>query len=115
MQKLPIESIDSVIHVIRGQKVIIDADLARIYGVETKRLNEAVRRNSERFPEHFLFRLTTTEADEWRSRSQFATLKRGHNVKYSLTPGLVRVGRPKSRWQVATDDGLVARSTIFRQ
>lgn len=82
MNKLPVENIDSVIRVIRGQKVIIDADLAQIYGVETKRLNEAVRRNSERFPEDFLFRLAATEADEWRLRSQFATLKRGQHRKY---------------------------------
>lgn len=55
---LPIESL---IHVIRGQQVMIDSDLARLYGVETKRLKEQVRRNISRFPEDFMFGLTKEE------------------------------------------------------
>ena len=53
--------IEDKILVIRGQHVMIDRDLAELYGVETKRLNEQVRRNIERFPEHFMFRLTKEE------------------------------------------------------
>ncbi len=80
---VPVERIALSIHVVRGQKVIVDADLARIYGVPTKRLNEAVRRNMERFPADFMFQLTKDEAVEWhRLRSQFATLKRGQHLKY---------------------------------
>jgi hypothetical protein len=62
--------------------VILDADLAAIYGVSTGRLNEAVKRNMERFPEDFMFRLTLAEVDA--SRSQIAILKpgRGGNIKY---------------------------------
>ncbi|MGH8309467.1 MAG: ORF6N domain-containing protein, partial [Steroidobacteraceae bacterium] len=60
---------------LRGQRVILDQDLAAIYGVPTKRLNEQVKRNRERFPEDFLFRLTAEEAAA--SRSQIATLKSG--------------------------------------
>jgi len=56
---------------IRGQRVILDADLAALYSVPTKRLNERVRRNAERFPEDFVFRLTEKEAQNL--RSQFAT------------------------------------------
>jgi uncharacterized membrane-anchored protein YjiN (DUF445 family) len=68
---------------IRGQKVILDADLARLYGVPAKRLNEQVKRNAKRFPADFIFQLTADEADESkRSRSQIATLKRGENLKY---------------------------------
>jgi hypothetical protein len=68
---------------VRGQRVIPDADLARIYGVPTKALNQAVKRNAERFPEDFCFRLTLQEAEAvLRSRSQFVTLKRGANLKY---------------------------------
>jgi len=52
-----VEQIESRILVIRGQKVMLDADLAELYGVETKRLNEQVRRDSERFPEDFMFQL----------------------------------------------------------
>jgi len=82
--------IKSLILSIRGQKVILDSDLASIYGVETKRLNEAVKRNADRFPKDFAFRLTLQEAAELKSqpvtssstmRSQFATaLKR--NVRF---------------------------------
>ena len=73
--------IESKIYMIRGQKVMLDIDLAKMYSVETKRLKEQVRRNIERFPEDFMFELTDEEADSL-SRSQFATLKRRQNVKY---------------------------------
>ena len=66
-----VSSVENHIFIVRGQKVILDADLARIYGVQTKRLNEQVVRNSERFPEDFMFQLTDTELDVL--RSQFAT------------------------------------------
>ena len=75
--------IESVIIVIRGQRAILASDLAEIYGVETRVLNQAVKRNRERFPEDFLFRLTRREAETIAaSRSQFVTLKRGQNIKY---------------------------------
>jgi len=61
----------SAIHLVRGQKVILDEDLAALYGVETKRLNEQVRRNGRRFPHDFAFRLTTNEFDNL--KSQIAT------------------------------------------
>jgi len=80
---LIIQDVGSLIITIRNQKVIVDRDLAEIYGVETRRLNEQVKRNPERFPEDFMFQLTKEEADFWlRSRSQFAILKRGKNIKY---------------------------------
>ncbi|MHB0926544.1 MAG: ORF6N domain-containing protein [Gallionellaceae bacterium] len=65
------ENIETRILTIRGQKVMLDADLAELYGVETKRLNEQVRRNSERFPEDFMFQLTSEEFIHL--RSQIAT------------------------------------------
>ena len=66
--------IESLIHIVRGQKVILDADLARIYGVTTKRLNEQVKRNLKRFPSDFMFRLTKPEIEDvLHLRSQFAT------------------------------------------
>ena len=79
----PTNSIERSIRLIRGQKVLLDDDLARLYGVSVKRLNEQVRRNSARFPEDFMFQLETAEADSL--RSQFATLKkgRGEHRKYS--------------------------------
>src|SRR3989338_7912570 len=57
-------NIESKILLIRGQKVMLDADLAELYGVETKRLNEQVRRNAERFPADFMFQLTAEEKAE---------------------------------------------------
>ena len=65
-------NIESLIRVIRGQQVMLDYDLAMLYGVETKRLNEQVKRNSNRFPEDFMFQLTKEEVS--RSRSQIVTL-----------------------------------------
>jgi phage regulator Rha-like protein len=58
---VPVEYIEDVILLVRGEKVIIDADLAKLYGVTTKRLNEQVRRNRERFPRDFMFQLTLEE------------------------------------------------------
>ena len=76
-------ALESLILTIRNQKVLLDADLAAIYGVTTKRLNEQVKRNASRFPEDFVFKLTQEEAtDIVSSRSQIATLKRGQNIKY---------------------------------
>jgi len=79
---LPVEIIARSIFVLRGQKVLLDTDLAALYEVTTKRFNEQVRRNVERFPGDFMFQLTE---EEWESlRSQFATLKtgRGQHRKY---------------------------------
>jgi hypothetical protein len=82
-EALIIKDVESLIITMRNQKVIIDRDLAEIYGVETRRLNEQVKRNPERFPEDFMFQLTREEVDFWaRSRSQIAILKRGKNIKY---------------------------------
>ena len=70
--------ITSLIYVIRGQKVMLDRDLATLYGVKTKRLNEAVKRNLKRFEgDDFMFRLTMDETEYARSRSQIATLNNG--------------------------------------
>ena len=79
-----LQLIQSKIYEIRGQKVMLDFDLAEMYGVETKRLKEAVRRNIDRFEgDDFMFELTKKEITEL-SRTQFATLNkgRGSNIKY---------------------------------
>ena len=81
---IPIETIVQRIYIIRGQKVMLDRDLAEIYGVTPKRLNGQVKRNRGRFPADFMFRLTLQEVKvPPNSRSQFATLKRGQNFKYA--------------------------------
>jgi len=75
-----VAGIEESILLIRGKKVLLDSDLARLYQVETKALMQAVRRNIERFHEDFMFQLTLEEAEA--SRSQIVTLKRGQNIKY---------------------------------
>jgi hypothetical protein len=78
-----VDQIEPLIHEIRGQKVILDYDLARLYGVETRLLNQAVRRNPDRFPADFLFQLTSDETAAL--RSQFVILKksgRGQHRKF---------------------------------
>ena len=77
---IPVERIENKILLIRGQKVMLDKDLAGLYGVETKRLKEQVKRNLERFPHDFMLELTKEENDSL--RSQNATLKRGGHSKY---------------------------------
>ena len=64
----PLENIENLIHVIRGKQVMIDRDLARLYGVETRVLNQAVQRNIERFPEDFMFQLNQEEFENWKSQ-----------------------------------------------
>ncbi len=84
-------SVENVIHIIRGERVILDADLAKLYGVPTKALNQAVRRNRDKFPPDFLLELTMAEAVKLQRarhqgdvilRSQIVTLKHGRHVKY---------------------------------
>lgn len=89
----PLENIENLIHIIRDKQVMLDRDLARLYGVETKVLNQAVKRNIERFPEDFLFQLTKEEYGILKSqiaianaeylRSQNVTIDmRGRHLKY---------------------------------
>ncbi len=94
---LPIERIAGQIYVIRGENVMLDEDLAALYGVATKRLNEQVSRNRERFPADFMFRLTAQELDNL--RSQTATSSWG--------------GR-RNRPRVFTEQGVAMLSSVLR-
>jgi phage regulator Rha-like protein len=76
----PVELVERRIYFIRGQKVMLDADLAELYQVQTRALNQAVRRNPGRFPEDFMFQLTEQEASAL--RSQIVTLEKGRG-RYS--------------------------------
>ncbi len=81
--QLPVTEIESLIVTVREQRVILAPDLAAVYGVPTKALNQAIKRNADKFPADFMFRLTLAEAEDIRrSRSQIVTLKRGQNIKY---------------------------------
>lgn len=70
---IPAERIERSIYLIRNEKVMLDRDLAKLYGVPTKALKQAVRRNTDRFPDDFMFLLTPLELQDW--RSQFVTSK----------------------------------------
>jgi hypothetical protein len=94
----PAADIGRAITVLRGQRVILDADLAAIYGVSTGRLNEAVKRNAERFPEDFMFRLSA--AEHTALISQFATSKPG------------RGGRRKLPWAF-TEHGAIQAANVL--
>ena len=80
-----VDYVRTLIYEIRGKKVMLDTDLAKLYGVETRSLKQAVRRNIDRFPADFMFELSLKESNELSSRSQFVTMKeslRGSNTKY---------------------------------
>jgi hypothetical protein len=90
---IPAERIERAIFLLRGEKVMLDRSLAALYGVSVGALNQAVKRNRDRFPEDFMFQLTWEEAEQIRSdtlvlpgsspsRSQSVILKRGGNVKF---------------------------------
>jgi hypothetical protein len=95
---VPVERIERIIYLIRGQKVMLDSDLAEIYGVTTKRLNEQVGRNASRFPIDFAFQLTLQEVTDL--RSQIATSKIG------------RGGRRYQPW-VFTEHGAIMLASVL--
>ena len=86
MKSVAEEAIERRIYLIRGQKVMLDSDLAELYNVTTKRLNEQVRRNADKFPEDFMFQLTPEEFDSL--RSHFATLKQGKGQHRKYVPSV---------------------------
>jgi hypothetical protein len=77
---IPVEHIEHNIYLIRGQKVMLDSDLAELYGIETKQLKRAVKRNIDRFPSDFMFVFADSEYNSL--RRQIGTLNRGAHSKY---------------------------------
>lgn len=106
---LPIERVETVILLIHGENVIIDRELARLYGVSTKVLNQAVRRNLNRFPEDFMFQLTMDEARAWWRESGRARL-RSQNVTLELTRGQHIKYRPYA----FTEHGILMLSSVLK-
>lgn len=83
---LPDEVVMQQIYLIRGQKMMLDRDLAVLYGYETKRMNEQVKRNRERFPSNFMFQLTAEEVENLRSQSATANLAvKSRTLPYAFT------------------------------
>lgn len=105
---IAIRSPDQCIAHIRGHSVILDSDLAVLYGVPVKRLNEQVRRNKERFPEHFMFRLTDAEWE--RLRSQIATASTGRIRSQIATASKRNI---RYRPYAFTEHGAIMAATIL--
>lgn len=85
-QLIPVAGMESRIHLLRGQRVMFDADLARLYGVETKALNKAVRRNADRFPPDFMFQLAEDEVAALRFQSGTSNGRGGRRYRpYAFT------------------------------
>ncbi len=82
---IPQERIESQILLIRGQKVMLDRDLAKLYGVPTKVFNQAVKRNIKRFPKDFMFQLTKEEVENWRSQSVTSSWGGRRYLPYAFT------------------------------
>ena len=82
---VPEERIEQTILIIRNQKAILDSDLAALYGVETKALNQAIKRNVERFPDNFMFRLTKMENELVTNCDRFEKLKHSSSLPYAFT------------------------------
>ena len=111
---MPVRKIEEMIFTIRGVQVMLDSDLAMLYGVETRALNQAVKRNISRFPEDFMFQLTMEEANA--SRSQFVTMNinpvssKSQNVTLNTTRGQNIKYRP----YVFTENGIAMLSSVLR-
>lgn len=84
LERVPIDRVESAIMLVRGEKVILDSDLAKLYGVTTTRLNEQVRRNQDRFPEDFAFRLSKDEYADLISQFATSSLRHGGRRKLPL-------------------------------
>ncbi len=112
MSTLPAETIASAIHFIRGQRVLLDADLARLYGVETRILIQAVRRNPQRFPQDFMFQLTGNDLDRLRSQIVISNEGRGGRryLPYAFTEQ--RVAMLSSRLTPRAGTGKVGRREL---
>lgn len=109
---IPAGVVEQKILVIRGQRIILDSDLARLYGTTTKRLNEQVRRNAARFPEDFVFQLSASELDAL-SRSQFATLNSGQRSQKRPAPSR-RGSNVKYRPYGFTEHGAIMAANLLR-
>jgi phage regulator Rha-like protein len=109
---IPVELIQQKIFLIRGHKVMLDSGLAELYGVETSNLNKAIKRNSERFPEDFMFQLTREETDSL--RFQFGILETGEQAKSQSVE--TKRGRGQHRKYlpyVFTEQGVAMLSSVL--
>jgi hypothetical protein len=107
---VPIEQIDRMIYTIRGVRVMLDRDLAIIYGIPTFRFNEAIKRNRHRFPEDFMFQLTREEVDSLSSQVAISKRKKSSQIAMSKTG---RGGRRTLPWAF-TEHGALQAANVLR-
>lgn len=107
-----VQIVERKIYLIRGHKVMVDEDLADLYGVPTKRLNEQVQRNRKRFPEDFMFQLTRTEAEFL--KSQFATSKVGRGGRRTLPYAFTEPGVAMLSSVLSSERAIEANILIIR-
>ena len=106
------EAIARLVHAVRGERVLFDADLASLYGVSTKALNQAVKRNRDRFPPDFMFRLT---AEEWAAmRSQIVTTSKGDGNRSQVVTGSSKHRDPLYAPYAFTEQGVAMLSSVLR-
>ena len=110
----PLESIENLILNIRGKQVMLDRDLARLYGVETKRLNEAVKRNIERFPEDFMFQLNKEEFENWKSQIVTSNWMSQNATSNSVIMGARKLPYAFTENGIAMLSGLLNSQTAIR-
>ena len=108
---IPIGQIEQRILLIRGQRVMLDADLAELYGVTTKRLNEQVKRNLRRFPEDFMFRLTTKE---WADLTSQIAMSNAQSNRSQIATGSQRHRDPRFTPYAFTEHGALMAANILR-
>jgi len=133
-ENTPIEIIENKIYIIRGQKVMLDKDLAWLYEVETKNLNKAVKRNIERFPEDFMFQITQEEFENLRFqngtsslrsqivmsknddilRSQIATSSENENLRFQNGTANKKINMVRSLPYAFTEHGVAMLSSVLR-
>jgi ORF6N domain-containing protein len=114
---IPPERIEGMILMIRGQRVLIDEDLAELYGVETRVLIQAVKRNSDRFPEDFMFQLTKEERESLRCQFGTSSLRSQFVISKASSGGAGRVGGRGGRRHLPyafTEQGVAMLSSVLR-
>ncbi len=113
MKNLAPPNIDSLITTVRGQKVILDAELARIYGVPTKALNQGVKRNRDKFPEDFLFRLTPQEAQEARRAVRLSAVPEVTSNRSQTVTGSQKHRDPRYLPYAFTEHGAIMGANVL--
>jgi hypothetical protein len=112
MHKSPLVEIEQLIYIIRGYRVMLDRDLASLYGVETRTLNQSVRRNVDRFPDDFMFQLTDIEEESL--RSQIVISKEGRGGKRYRSMAFTELGIAMLSSVLKSDQAIKTNIAIMR-